>query len=92
MLPGVSPGQRSRLFREVNDRIYELLESAEPDLPGEFLCECGRECGRRIELLPAAYAALRETDEAVRSPDCPEPRFRPSESRSEVTDGIPVLS
>ena len=41
MLPCVTHGQRSRLFREVNDRIYELLESAEPDLSGEFLCECG---------------------------------------------------
>jgi len=91
MLPGVSPGQRSRLFREVNDRIYELLESAEPDLPGEFLCECGRECGRRIELLPAAYAALRETDEAVCSPDCSEPRFRLRYSRSQVGDSVPAL-
>src|SRR3954465_14172721 len=45
---GMSPGQRSLLFREVNDQIYDLLESGEPDLPGEFLCECGRECGRRV--------------------------------------------
>ena len=37
----MSPGQRSALFREVNDRIYELLESTDPTLPGEFLCECG---------------------------------------------------
>jgi hypothetical protein len=69
----VSPGQRSRLFREVNDRIYDLLEAADPDLPGEFLCECGSECGRRVELLPAAFAALRETRAVVRSSDCREP-------------------
>ena len=50
----MTPAQRSRLFRELNDRIYDLLASAEPDLPGEFLCECGRECGRRVELLPLA--------------------------------------
>ena len=67
----MTPVQRSRLFREVNDRIYDLLESADPDLPGEFLCECGSDCGRRVELLPAAYEALRETGEAVRAPECP---------------------
>jgi hypothetical protein len=66
----MSPDQRSALFCEVNDRIYELLETADPDLPGEFLCECGRDCGRRVELLPAAFARLRETGEVVRSPDC----------------------
>jgi hypothetical protein len=66
----MSPGQRSALFCEVNDRIYDLLETADPDLPGEFLCECGWDCGRRVELLPAAFATLRETGGAVRSPDC----------------------
>ena len=65
----MSPGQRSSLFREVNDRIYELLE-ADPDLPGEFLCECGRDCGERVELLPATFASLRDTGSDVRSPDC----------------------
>src|SRR5205807_5219764 len=69
MLPGMSPDQRSRLFGEVNDRIYDLLESAEPDLPGEFLCECGRDCGRRVELLPAAFTTLRATGGLVQSPD-----------------------
>jgi hypothetical protein len=66
----VSPGQRSILFREVNDRIYELLESSDPALPGEFLCECGDDCDRRVTLLPARFAALRENGEDVRSPDC----------------------
>src|SRR2546423_15609316 len=55
----MTPAHHPRLFREVNDRIYDLLESAEPDLPGEFLCECGRECEQRVMLLPAAFAALR---------------------------------
>jgi hypothetical protein len=91
MLPGVSPAQRSRLFREVNDRIYDLLQSAEPDLPGEFLCECGAECGRRVELLPAAFATLRDTDQAVRSPDC-DRMFLLRERRSQVEDSVPVLS
>jgi hypothetical protein len=67
MLLRVTPRQRTRLFREVNDRIYELLVSTEPDLPGEFLCECGRDCGERIELLPSAFAELRRTGRAVRS-------------------------
>src|SRR5947207_1421064 len=55
----MSPDQRSSLFREVNDRIYDLLEAADPDLPGEFLCECGQDCGERVELLPAAFAPTR---------------------------------
>jgi hypothetical protein len=80
----VSPGQRSQLFREVNDRIYELLEVAEPDLPGEFLCECGRECGRWVELLPAAFAELRETGQAVRSAEC--------RRRLRLRGGVPALS
>jgi hypothetical protein len=73
----VSPGQRSHLFGEVNDRINELLESAEPDLPGEFLCECGEDCGQRVLLLPAAFAELRRTGEPVRSPDC-SPKLEPA--------------
>ena len=88
---GVSPGQRSRLFREVNDRIYDLLHSAEPDLPGEFLCECGRECGTRVELLPAAFATLRDGGEIVRSLDC-DRRFLVDGRRSQVVDGVPALS
>ena len=63
-------GRRTLLFSEVNDRIYELLNSAEPDLPGEFLCECGKDCGRRVELIPAAFAALRDRGRVVRSSDC----------------------
>ena len=66
----MSPGQRSGLFGEVNDRIYDLLGSSAPDLPGEFLCECGSDCGQRVELLPAEFATLRETDRLVRSPEC----------------------
>lgn len=59
--------RRTELFREVNDRMYELLASADPDLPGEFLCECGQDCGSRVELLPAAFEALRRAGRAVRS-------------------------
>ena len=73
----MSPVQRSSLFREVNDRIYDLV-AADPDLPAEFLCECGRDCDRRVELFPAAFARLRETGGDVRSPDCSsEPQLLP---------------
>lgn len=88
----MSPVQRSRLFREVNDRIYELLEAAELDLPGEFLCECGRECERRIELSQAEFAALRETGRPVRWPDCRSPKLRPPGRRSRLADEVPALS
>jgi hypothetical protein len=80
------PGQRSRLFREVNDRIYDLLEPADSDLPGEFLCECGRDCGRRVVLSATAFAALRRDGRIVRSADCGERRSR----RARRGDGVPV--
>jgi hypothetical protein len=83
----VSPAQRSHLFSEVNDRIYELLEGADPDLPGEFLCECGDDCGRRVELLPKAFASLREAGEPVRSPNCHEA----SATRQQPAGSVPVL-
>ena len=79
----MSPGRRSRLFREVNDRIYDLLVSADPDLSGEFFCQCGRECGHRVALLPAVFAGLRESGALVRSPDCRGPRLRGGGRESE---------
>ncbi|HEX6952976.1 MAG TPA: hypothetical protein VF124_09290 [Gaiellaceae bacterium] len=88
----MSPDQRSLLFGEVNDRIHDLLEAADPDLPGEFLCECGRDCGRRVELLPAAFATLRASGEVVRSRDCRESWFRPLGRESARVDGVPALS
>lgn len=84
-------GRRALLFREVNDRIYELLDSVEPDLPGEFLCECGRECGRRVELLPAAYATLRRKGHAVRSSECGRSGLFRRPLRTAVPDSLPVL-
>ena len=90
MLGRVSPAQRARLFHEVNDRIYELLESAEPDLPGEFLCECG-DCERRVLLVPAAFAGLRQAGEAVRAPDCHEHRSRSRDERARLAGSLPAL-
>ena len=68
----MSLGQRSLLFQEVNDRIYDLLASSDANLPGEFLCECGHDCGHRVALLPAEFATLRETGAIVRAADCRE--------------------
>ena len=75
----MTAGQRSDLFREVNDRIYDLLESADPDLPGEFLCECGDDCGRRVVLVPEAFVELRQANRLVQSPEC-----------AALADGVPV--
>lgn len=87
----MGPGQRSRLFREVNDRIYELLASADPDLPGEFLCECGSDCGQRVSLLPAAFATLRQRGGIVRSPVCDGSGIRRSDRGAPLADGVPAL-
>lgn len=84
--------RRTELFHEVNDRIYELLSSAEPDLPGEFLCECGEECGIRVELLPAAFEALRAGGLPVRSDGCRRSGLFRLRRRERVAGGVPVLS
>ena len=86
----MSPGQRSQLFSEVNDRIYELLTAGESDLPGEFLCECGRDCRRRVLLLPVEFARLRRSGEIVRSSECQGPRFRLHGRSARPADGVPA--
>ena len=90
--PTMESRRRTELFREVNDRINELLVSADPDLPGEFLCECGEECGRRVELLPAAFEMLRSDGRTVRSSDCSRGGLLRLRRREPVTHGVPVLS
>ena len=82
--------RRAELFRQVNDRIYELL-ATDPDLPGEFLCECGKECGQRVELLPAAFAKLRSSGRAVRSSDCARGGILRLRRREPAIAGVPVL-
>jgi len=84
--------RRAELFREVNDRIYELLVSTDPDMPGEFLCECGDECGRRVELLPAAFEALRSDGRAVRSAECGRGNWLRLRRLRHVADIAPVLT
>jgi hypothetical protein len=56
------------LFREVNERIAELGESAglsATDNPLELLCECGAEggCGERVRMPLAAYEQVRAQDD-----------------------------
>lgn len=56
------------LFREVNERIAELGQSAQAWSPGgsvEFMCECGVEggCGERVRMPLSAYEKVREQDD-----------------------------
>ena len=56
------------LFREVNERIAQLGESAQawsPDGLVEFLCECGVEegCGQRLRMPLTVYETVRAQDD-----------------------------
>jgi hypothetical protein len=56
------------LFREVNERIAQLGESAQawsPDGKIEFLCECGEEggCGERVRMPLEVYERVRGQDD-----------------------------
>jgi hypothetical protein len=56
------------LFREVNERIAQLGESAQawsPDGVVEFMCECGVEdgCGERIRVPLDVYETVRKQDD-----------------------------
>lgn len=67
----MSPTRKAMLFREVNERIADLLEQAWPTAPGEFLCECGREsCLRRRTLGLTEYRGLVARGGAVLAAGC----------------------
>ena len=56
------------LFREVNERIAQLGESAQawsPDGGVEFMCECGVEggCGERVRVPLDVYEQVRAQDD-----------------------------
>jgi hypothetical protein len=53
--------QNQTLFRQVNERIHDVLESLGDDgKPGEFVCECGRvDCATMIRLTQQEYEAAR---------------------------------
>jgi hypothetical protein len=71
-------GRKATLFREVNERIAELLERSWPTAPGDFLCECGGDgCRRRVTLPLADYRGLRQAGCALLAPECARGRNRP---------------
>lgn len=52
-------GRNQLIFREVNERLRDLAETA-PDGKTEYLCECGDvTCTNRIELRLVQYEAVR---------------------------------
>jgi hypothetical protein len=56
------------LFREVNERIAQLGESARawsPDGTVEYMCECGEEggCGQRVSVPLDVYERVRSQDD-----------------------------
>jgi hypothetical protein len=62
--------RKALLFREVNERIAELLERW-PSAPGDFLCECDKTgCTRRVTLVLAEYRSLRRRGVGVLDGDC----------------------
>jgi hypothetical protein len=60
--PPGAPGGKA-LFREVNDRIYEVaaqLSDRSSRTRAEFVCECGApDCCRQISMTLEEYEALR---------------------------------
>lgn len=63
--------RKSMLFREVNERIAELLARTWPTAPGDFLCECGAErCMRRVTLTLPEYEAASRRGGALLAPGC----------------------
>jgi len=71
-------GRKAMLFREVNDRIAELLDRASPTAPGDFLCECGSDaCSSRATLALPAYRSLRARGGVVLARSCARARNRP---------------
>ena len=53
------PGRNQLIFREVNERLREIAETA-PDGRAEYVCECGDvTCTKRIELELVQYEGVR---------------------------------
>ena len=52
-------GRNQLIFREVNERLRDMAETA-PDGNAEYVCECGDvTCAERIELNLVQYEAVR---------------------------------
>ncbi|HEX2505561.1 MAG TPA: hypothetical protein VHK22_05075 [Gaiellaceae bacterium] len=56
----VEVGKNEALFRAVNERIRDVSDGLEPNVPIEFICECSRQdCTLPIALTLGEYAAVR---------------------------------
>jgi hypothetical protein len=89
------------IFREVNERIAELGQSAQewssPDGTIEFLCECGEEggCGERVRVPPDVYERVRSQDDRfVVRPGHENPEIERAVERTDdyvVVDKMPAV-
>jgi len=67
----LNAGGKTTLFREVNERIDELLEAFGADEEADFLCECpSAGCLRRIALSRAAFDRIRTAGAFVAALQC----------------------
>jgi hypothetical protein len=64
-------GRTSMLFREVNDRIDELLQSSGAEEEVDFLCECpSPRCVRALRLGRLEFERIRATGAFIVAPAC----------------------
>ena len=67
----MTAGRKTTLFREVNERIEELLRSFGAAEEADFLCECpSADCMRRITLSRSAFDRARAAGAFVVSLEC----------------------
>jgi hypothetical protein len=67
----MTAGRKTTLFREVNERIEELLRSFGAAEEADFLCECpSADCMRRITLSRAAFDRIRVAGAFAVSLEC----------------------
>jgi hypothetical protein len=63
--------RKTWLFREVNERIDDLLQHFDAPERAHFLCECPSwRCTRRVELTREEFEAIWSRDELVLAADC----------------------
>jgi hypothetical protein len=64
-------GSKTTLFREVNERIDELLITYGADEQAEFLCECpSAACARLLPLRRREFERIRATGAFIVAPEC----------------------
>jgi hypothetical protein len=96
----VRQAHNESIFREVNERIAELGQSAQgwsPDGRIEFLCECGEEggCGERVRVPLDVYERVRSQDDRfVVRPGHENPEIERAVERTDdyvVVDKMPAV-